>query len=176
MCIVDKQGYLNSIICPCKSVHCGPYLHYHSQVKHVNGQLNWRNCYCIGTSYITYHWVCVNSNTMGVTCGAGPAYPVAESKFTPDFSCVRVTRSLVFCVMFYRSMFVFLWSLCCLSVGCSFWLHLWYDQSFLHRKRVDIFYVHAIHLSALSNPKELKYSLMQSVKLLACRLDSFSPS
>ena len=95
---------------------------------------------------------------------------------TPIFSCVRVTRSLVFCVMFYRLMVVFLFSLCCLSFGYSFWLHLWYDQSLLHRKRVDIFNVHAIHLRALSNTKELKYSLMHSVKLLACRLDSFSPS
>ena len=94
----------------------------------------------------------------------------------PMFSCVRVTRSLVFCTMFYRSMLVFLWSLCCLSFGCSFWLHHWYYQSFLDRKRVDIFNVHAINLRALSNPKELKYSLMQSVKLLSCRLDSFSPS
>ena len=37
----------------------------------------------------------------------------------PVFSGVRVTRSLVFCVMFCRSLFVFLsfffWPLCCLS-------------------------------------------------------------
>ena len=45
----------------------------------------YKNLYCIGTSYITYHWVCVNSNTMCVTCGAGPDYPVAEPEFTPDF-------------------------------------------------------------------------------------------
>ena len=94
----------------------------------------------------------------------------------PIFSCVRVSRSLDCCVMFYKSMFVFLLSLCCLSFGYSFWLHLWYDQSLLHRKRVDIFNVHAINLRALSNPKELRYSPMQSVKLLACRLDSCSPS
>jgi len=38
---------------------------------------------------------------------------------SPDFSGVRVTRSLVFCVVFYRSLFVllsfFFWPLCCLS-------------------------------------------------------------
>jgi hypothetical protein len=38
----------------------------------------------------------------------------------PVFSGIRVTRSLVFCVMFCRSLFVsfvlFLWPLCCLSL------------------------------------------------------------
>ena len=37
------------------------------------------------SSYVTYHWVCIKSNTMGVTCGAGPSYLVAEPEFTPGF-------------------------------------------------------------------------------------------
>jgi hypothetical protein len=77
---------------------------------------------------------------------------------TPVFSVVRVARSLVFCVMFCRSLFVlllfFYWSLHCLSffdlrllvtplVSCGhcivcyssnygFWLPLWYLQTFDH--------------------------------------------
>ena len=54
--------------------------------------------------------------------------PLAEQKLPthpehllshPSFSWVRVTRSLVFCVVFGRSLFVllsfFIWPLCCLS-------------------------------------------------------------
>jgi hypothetical protein len=45
---------------------------------------------------------------MGVTYGAGSAYPAAEPAFIHGFSCVRAGLSLVFCVMFYRSLFVIL--------------------------------------------------------------------
>ena len=34
------------------------------------------------------------------TSGAGTAYPSGASEFTPGFSRVRVTRSLVLCVCF----------------------------------------------------------------------------
>ena len=44
---------------------------------------------------------------MGVTSGAGIDYPSGEPEFTPVFNAVRVTRSLVFCVVFCRSLFVF---------------------------------------------------------------------
>jgi hypothetical protein len=37
---------------------------------------------------------------MGVTSGAGTAYPSGASDFTTGFSGVRVTRSLVLCVCF----------------------------------------------------------------------------
>jgi hypothetical protein len=40
----------------------------------------------------------VYSYPMGVTSGAGTAYPYRASEFTPVFSGVRVTRSLVLCV------------------------------------------------------------------------------
>ena len=46
------------------------------------------------------------------------------------FSGVRVTRSLVFCVMVCRSLFVplsfFFWSLCSLFFELRFWLPIWY--------------------------------------------------
>ena len=44
--------------------------------------------------------VSFNSNTTGITCEAGTAYP------PPGLSEVRVAPSLVFCVMFCRSLFV----------------------------------------------------------------------
>jgi hypothetical protein len=44
-----------------------------------------------------------NGNTTSVTCGAETAYP---SKTSPDFSVVRISRSLVFCVKFCRSLSV----------------------------------------------------------------------
>jgi len=63
-------------------------------------------------------FVSFNSNTTGATCGAGTVKPFGL-EFTLGFSVVRVTRSLLFCVVFCRSLFVllsnFFWPLCCLS-------------------------------------------------------------
>jgi hypothetical protein len=42
----------------------------------------------------------------GITCGVGTAYPFGASEFTPGFSLIRVARSLAFCVVFCRSLFV----------------------------------------------------------------------
>ena len=70
------------------------------------------------SSCLTYHQLCNKSYTMGVTHGEGTAYPSGVHEFTLDFSVVRF-RSLVFCVMFYRLLFVlllfFFWPLCCIS-------------------------------------------------------------
>ena len=43
---------------------------------------------------------------MGATSGAGTIYPSGEHEFAPAFSEVRVARSLVFCVVFCRLLFV----------------------------------------------------------------------
>ena len=55
--------------------------------------------------------------TWGITCEAGTVYPSGASEFTPVLSGVRVTRFLVFCVMFCRSLFAllnfFFWPLYC---------------------------------------------------------------
>ena len=62
-------------------------------------------------SYVTY-FVTTNyknkclSNTKCVTSGVGNAYPSRAPEFTPRFF---VDQSLVFCIMFCRSMFVFLY-------------------------------------------------------------------
>jgi hypothetical protein len=50
------------------------------------------------------------ANTTGVTNGAGTDYPSGAPQFTPVFSGVRVTRSLVLYVLLYFSF----WLLCCL--------------------------------------------------------------
>ena len=57
-------------------------------------------------SWLIYNRVFNKSNTTGVTCGWGSPYPSGAPEFTPAFSGVRVTRSLVFCVVFCRSLFV----------------------------------------------------------------------
>ena len=44
---------------------------------------------------------------MDAISGAGTTYPSGEPEFTHGFSRVRVTRCLVFCVMFCRSLFCF---------------------------------------------------------------------
>jgi hypothetical protein len=65
-----------------------------------------------------YRRVRNRSNTTGATRGAGTSYPSRAPAFTADFSEVRVAWSLVFCVMFCRSLFVLLsffpWPLYCL--------------------------------------------------------------
>jgi hypothetical protein len=71
------------------------------------------------TILMTYHRVCNKRNTTGATCEAGTAYPSGGPDLLSVLSRVRIVRSLVFCVRFCRSMFVFLffffWALCCLS-------------------------------------------------------------
>ena len=52
------------------------------------------------SSFMTNDRVCNKSNTMGATSGAGNAYPSGAPEFTPSFSGVCVTRSLVLCVCF----------------------------------------------------------------------------
>ena len=63
--------------------------------------------------------ICIQWIFTGVTCGAGIAYPYGAHEFIASFSVVRVTRSFVFCVVFFRSLFailsLFFWPLCCLS-------------------------------------------------------------
>ena len=48
-------------------------------------------------------FVTFNSNTTGVTCGAGTAYPSGTPEFTPDFSGICAAQHLVFCVVFCRT-------------------------------------------------------------------------
>ena len=68
---------------------------------------------------MTYHQVCNYISTTGVTSGKGTAYPSGAPVFTPGFSGVRVTRSLVLCVCFVHLCLFFcpffFWPSCCLS-------------------------------------------------------------
>ena len=58
--------------------------------------------------------------TPSVTSGAGTAYPSGVPDLSPVFIGILVVRSLVFCIVFCRSLFVLLsffnWPLCCLSI------------------------------------------------------------
>ena len=98
------------------------------------------------SSFMICHRVCNYINTTGATSGAGTAYPSGAPLFTPAFSGVRVTRSLVLYVCFVD---------CCLSfctfsfghcVVCSsiygYWLPLWYLQA--HLSRYIVVKLHAV--------------------------------
>ena len=83
-------------------------------------------------------FVTFNSNTTGVTCGAGTAYPSGTPEFTPEFSGICAAQHLVSCVVFCRtyiihvvSPFSFSHFVDCLSLIYDFWLLLWYLQIFL---------------------------------------------
>ena len=54
------------------------------------------------SSFMTYHRDCKKSNTTDATCGVWTVYPSGAPDFIPNFSGVRVARSIVFCAMFCR--------------------------------------------------------------------------
>ena len=83
-------------------------------------------CFCRGSMFYIYLYlftytgfqtriqyqmlfISLNSNTTNVTSGEGTGYPSGVHEFTPVFLCeILVAQSLVFCVVFNRSV------LCCL--------------------------------------------------------------
>ena len=64
--------------------------------------------YMVLFSSMTYHRVCNRKNTTGATLGAGTACPSWTPQLIRSFSGVRVTRSLVFCVVLCILLFVLL--------------------------------------------------------------------
>jgi len=105
---------------------------------------------------MTYHGICNKGNTTSATIGAGTAYPSGALEFIPVFSGVHVAKPFVFCVAICISLFIFLslffWPLYCMVYDLhllitplvsfdhcivwptiySFWLPLWYLQTFLN--------------------------------------------
>ena len=67
---------------------------------------------------LTYHRVCNQINTTGVTSGAGTAYPSGAPEFIPGFQWDSCYSIFSFICMFCRSLFVllyfFFWPLYCL--------------------------------------------------------------
>ena len=49
---------------------------------------------------VDHYGISVSQMTTSATSGAGTSYPSGAPEFTPVFSGVRVTRSLVLCVCF----------------------------------------------------------------------------
>ena len=82
-CLYDQKSYIKQLIC---SICC-----YYVPVFF---------------SFVIYHRVCNKSNTTGATCGAGTAYTSGAPEFIPDFQWGSRARSLVFCLMFCRPLFV----------------------------------------------------------------------
>jgi hypothetical protein len=84
-------------------------------------------------SFVTYHRICKTSSTTGVTCGTRTAFHSGAREFIFGFkwdSCCSMFLS-VFCIVFYRSLFVFgLFTfghcIVCPSSTYGFWFTLWY--------------------------------------------------
>jgi hypothetical protein len=93
--------------------HCFPFI-YFTKVDIKRYYLHTPTCII----YI-YIFIAGNFHYFINKSGAGTAYPSGEPEFTPGFSGVRVTRSLVLCVCFIDRCLSFctfsFWSLCCLS-------------------------------------------------------------
>jgi len=88
------------------------------------------------SSLIIYHRCCSWINTTDATSGALTANPAGAPEFTPVFSRVRITQSLVWCVCFIDSClsfctFSFDHCVVCSSSIYGFWLPLWYLQILL---------------------------------------------
>ena len=86
------------------------------------------------SSLMTYHRVCTQINTTGVTSGAGTAYPSRAPEFTPGFQWDSRYSIFSFICMFCRSLFVilyfFFWPLCCLFLfDIRILITLWYLQT-----------------------------------------------
>jgi hypothetical protein len=89
--------------------------------------------------------------TTSVTNGAETAYPsehMSSHDFTPVFSGIRVSWSLVLCVCFVDGClsfytFPFVHCVVCFPSICGFWLHLWYLQTLLNESSVlQLFTMH----------------------------------
>jgi len=83
-----------------------------------------RNHNMVLSLFNTYYQVCNKSNTMGVTSGAGTAYPSRIKELIPGFCGVRLAQSFVLCVVFCRSLFV-LFSFLFLPLYCMSFFELW---------------------------------------------------
>ena len=102
---------------------------------------------------------------------AGTAYPSGAPEFTPVFSGVRVTRSLVLYVCFvdrclYFCTFSFGHCAVCSSSIYGFWLPLWYCQTLLERTSTLWF----IHVHTYITKTELKYQTINHEKKIPCYL------
>ena len=70
--------------------------------------------------FMTYHRVCKQCSTTDDNGGAGTADPSESPEFTAGFQCDRIARSLVFYVVFCRSLFVIFLLVIVLSVFLRF--------------------------------------------------------
>ena len=87
----------------------------------------------------------IKSNTMGITCGA-ELLSISEYPSSP-LICrgVHVSRSLVFCLMFCKPLFLILSFFFVHCIVChsnyGFWLSLWYHQTLLGRDQLYFVFV-----------------------------------
>ena len=83
----------------------------------------------ISTFFLTYFYIFINSNMTGATSGPGTAYPNGHLSSSPVFSGDCVAQSLVFCIVFCRSLFF------CLSFHHKFTAvkSIMWEKSFLEK-------------------------------------------
>ena len=65
-----------------------------------------RNHYLMPSSFMINYRICNKSSRTGAISRAGTAYPSRAHEFTSFFGGIRVARSLVFCVVVCRLLFV----------------------------------------------------------------------
>ena len=79
------------------------------------------------------------SDTAGAISRAGITYLSGALTFTYGFHWVRVARSLIFCVVFCRSLFVLLSLIVVLQLMASNYL-IWYRQACVRYRHVYLVY------------------------------------
>ena len=105
------------------------------------------------SSFMTYHQVCNQSDTMGSTNGTGAAYLSGTHEFTlPIFSQVHVTRSSFLCnaLQIFVCPFSFSHYVVCSSSNFGFLLPLCCLQTLLNE-------IHCITKQLFFDPFEVKY-------------------
>ena len=120
---------------------------------------------------MTYNRVCNCSNTMDVTSGEGTDYPSRVPEFTPCFSGFCVARSLVFCAVFCKSLFVLFLFVIVLSV------HLCTDSGifklYLHKMSYQMMnnIINAVFVKDLLHIPDfiIKYKFKWSPFIIKCK-------
>jgi len=97
--------------------------------------VKYRWFFCDFSAFTFYYYFMLSTGDFSAS-RAGTAYPSGAPESTPVFSGVRVTRSLVYCVVFCRSLFSFCpfsfgYCIICPASIYGFWLALWYLQALL---------------------------------------------
>ena len=152
-CDCDMENNNNSTILNCQ--HC-------SELSFNN----WFNQFVVITIPSFSHLWLRTKFVTRVTRGVGTDYSFGAHEFTPAASGVRVAQSVLFCVVFCRSLFVLFPLAIALSAPssiCDVWITLWNTQTFFqidshsysHLVNILLLILSMIHLQCLVVNKEM---------------------